>query len=66
VQNCESTGLVQAINARRDAIALQPGSEGEANRANTRLNPDGKIVAHSDIRGLPSAGTIDTNSLSMI
>jgi uncharacterized repeat protein (TIGR01451 family) len=59
VQNCENPQLLQAINARRDAIIAQPASEGEATRANTRLTPDGKSAPLSDVRGLPSAGTID-------
>jgi uncharacterized repeat protein (TIGR01451 family) len=61
VQNCEAPDLLKAVHARRDAIITQPGAEGEANRAVTRLTPDGKVVAPSDVRGLPSAGTIDTS-----
>jgi hypothetical protein len=60
VQNCDSPGLIKAVEARRDAIASQPGSEGEDVRAGTRLSPDGRVVSPTDVRGLPAAGTIDS------
>ena len=61
VQNCENPELIRAVQARRDAIIAQPASEGEAVRASTRLTPDGKVAVPADVRGLPSAGSVDAS-----
>ncbi len=61
VQNCENSDLIRAVQARRDAIIAQPASEGEAVRASTRLTTDGKVVIPTDVRGLPSAGSVDAS-----
>ena len=61
VRNCENPELLKAVQARRDAIMAQPESEGEAVRSSKRLTPDGKLLAPADIRGLPSAGSLDAS-----
>lgn len=63
VQSCDDPALVKAVEARHAAILSQPGSEGEAGRASTRLTPDGRTLPATDIRGLPSAGTIDASGV---
>ena len=61
VQNCENQEMIRALQARRDALIAQPASEGDASRVTTRLTPDGKVAVPSDVRGLPSAGSVDAS-----
>lgn len=63
VHGCDDPILIKAVQDRKAAIANQAGSEGEAGRIGTRLTPDGKIITPTDIRGLPSAGTIDSSGV---
>ena len=63
VQGCNDPALFKAVDARRLAISSQPGLESEAGRASTRLAPDGGVAPPTDIRGLPSAGTIDASGV---
>ena len=61
VFGCDRPELMKAVEVRRAAITTQPGSDGEAGRVSTRLAPDGRMAAPADVRGLPSAGTIDAS-----
>ena len=61
VQNCISPGLLEAVQARRDAIIQQPASEGDAARVSTRLSTDVRPQPGADVRGLPAAGAIDSS-----
>ena len=61
VSNCDNKAMVHEVMIRRKNLALNPISEGEAARANVRMDPSGKPIITGDTRGLPSSGSVDSN-----
>lgn len=67
VDNCQDTGLVEAVKARREnaAKAETIGAGTGAGAVATRLATDGRTTGIGDARSLPAAGTLSASGAAM-